>query len=90
MNIETIRSIALRTRNWKRKKELYLDYVYHCDYWHTFSKDFLRLFSKCRCGDKATVCHHLTYKHVFYERDYPEDIEPLCKTCHMKIHDIEC
>ena len=31
---------------------------------------------------KAKECHHLTYEHLFYEEEYPQDVITVCKKCH--------
>ena len=38
------------------------------------------------CGEKPELLHHSTYKHLFKEKD--EDLIPLCKNCHIEVHDL--
>ena len=42
---------------------------------------------KCQsCGDDATDLHHKTYNNIFKEKF--EDLEPLCRKCHNKEHNL--
>ncbi len=36
-----------------------------------------------RSGDHL---HHQTYEHLAHERDHPEDLVPLCESCHRAVH----
>ena len=51
-----------------------------------------RHFTCERCGNKfpptALVVHHKTYEHLGSELDYQEDLQLLCKHCHMDVHGI--
>lgn len=46
---------------------------------------------KCRvCGsnneERTLTCHHITYKHLYNEKEYLEDLITLCNICHKAIH----
>lgn len=51
-----------------------------------------RHFTCERCGIKlpptGLVVHHKTYEHLGSELEYQEDLQLLCKQCHMDIHGI--
>lgn len=36
--------------------------------------------------DRALTCHHISYEHLYSEKDYPEDLITLCNVCHAAIH----
>lgn len=71
----------------------YTEYI-ASPYWH-----FVALIYRCRanfhcqrCGEARRTrlsVHHKTYEHIGSELQYPEDMEVLCATCHMKEHGIE-
>lgn len=57
------------------------------NYWRAVSKS-VRNVEKCAlCGSTENLqVHHLTYEHRGCEHLFPEDIQCLCKDCHLKVH----
>lgn len=56
--------------------------------WKNISQTFKTAAGKCTdCGTtKDLVLHHLRYKNLGYELEYPEDVVVLCSTCHNYRH----
>lgn len=44
----------------------------------------------CVCGssneERTLTCHHITYDHLYNEREHLEDLITLCSICHKAIH----
>lgn len=36
--------------------------------------------------DRSLTCHHISYEHLYSEKDYLEDLITLCNVCHNAIH----
>jgi len=43
------------------------------------------LCERCRIN-RIDEIHHLTYKHIFQEQDYLEDLMGVCCDCHDELH----
>jgi len=74
--------------NWKNMGfESYQEYLNSC-IWRSKRDLMLELFPICyKCGEEATLVHHLTYKRVCNEKQ--TDLVTLCKKCHKKIHEVQ-
>ena len=57
------------------------------NYWKSVSRT-MREGSKCEiCGSTENLqIHHKTYEHHGYEHLYLEELQCLCKDCHLKVH----
>jgi len=58
------------------------------DHWQEFREAYFAKHKKiCYCCQKsARDLHHIDYSHLGKERQ--KDVEPLCRTCHDKVHTI--
>lgn len=81
---EYYESQKAKTQYYCDRNSLYKEYLWYCPYWRDFSNQKLLDHPYCKCGAKATQCHHLTYEHIFYEQEYPDDVITVCKKCHPK------
>jgi len=59
----------LNSKQWKAKRKIIL------------KRD--KVCVECK-SNKATDCHHLTYRHKYKERDY--ELVGVCRECHEYIH----
>lgn len=68
------------------RKELYSKYLKSKEWKKIRNLVFLQMGKKCcRCNENKTLeIHHITYKNIFKEKI--EDLEVVCKPCHVKIH----
>lgn len=58
-------------------------------WWDAVRKEvFKRDGWKCqKCGYGGDlVCHHTTYKHLFFEDSHLGDLQTLCDYCHREVH----
>jgi 5-methylcytosine-specific restriction endonuclease McrA len=71
-----------------KSKKVYQKYL-ESDHWKKVKIDYYRERERIcsACGAKRRIqLHHLTYKKVGRER--PQDLVPLCQSCHKLVHQI--
>lgn len=80
-----------RVLQWVLPKRTFYRKVYlRTDHWlRTAAEARQRAGHRCeRCGARASYkaldVHHVSYAHLW--REYPVDLQVLCRACHMKIH----
>lgn len=81
------KKVPLKPKKGKPARVDYYDYI-NSKEWSEKSRQFRKETGKCEmCGSmKKLQCHHLHYRTL--GREKRKDIQVLCHTCHMKVHNI--
>ena len=78
-----------RRQEWSEKKEAYRQYL-RSSQWKQIRVLVVERDKVCQiCLKKygpGFHVHHITYDHIFREREYLEDLQLLCEDCHNALH----
>jgi 5-methylcytosine-specific restriction endonuclease McrA len=74
---------VLRRVMWVLRRARYHAYLRTSDWWSIRTAVMIRDKFRCRyCGRPAWEVHHVSYAHIFHEREHLDDLLAVCRGCH--------